>query len=162
MSIAERIKESRGEMSQADFATKLGVHKNSLGRYERGVSTPDSEFIILLCSVCNLSPYWLLFGEGPRSQDSSHKKIELQQKYSRLASRNTQLKNELLARVHMSIELSKLLPKILDPNQPNVVLQVEKYFREMTAIPDFVLKVDVIEADPDLVEIDDSSLPDLI
>ncbi len=162
MSIAERIKELRGTLSQAEFAAKLGVHKNSLGRYERGLSAPDSDFITQLCSGCMVSPYWLLFGEGPRSIHLPTDRFELRQKYSRLAIKNTKLKNELLTRSQKSIEICKLLPKVLDVNQPNLVRQFEDYFREMIALPDSVLEVDVMDNDPHLIEINDSSSSELI
>ena len=55
----------RGPASQAEFATKLGVHKNTIGRYERGKNPPDALFLVALRRTCGISLQWLLMGEGP-------------------------------------------------------------------------------------------------
>jgi transcriptional regulator with XRE-family HTH domain len=65
MGIAERIKIVRGKISQDDFARRTGVHKSSLGRYERGESVPDSNFLSIICFEFGIAPQWLLLGEGP-------------------------------------------------------------------------------------------------
>lgn len=65
MDIAERIKIVRGNLSQDDFALKLGIHKSSLGRYERGDSVPGVDFAESLCFVFGISPQWFIFGTGP-------------------------------------------------------------------------------------------------
>ena len=51
MNIAERIKAVRGDSSQDQFARDIGIHKNSLGRYERGESTPGMDVAIKICFV---------------------------------------------------------------------------------------------------------------
>lgn len=61
--IGSRLTLIRGSMSQAAFAEKLGVHKNSLGNYERENRTPDAGFLAKLIANgydCN----WLLTGVG--------------------------------------------------------------------------------------------------
>jgi len=61
--IGSRLALIRGSMSQAAFAEKLGVHKNSLGNYERENRTPDAGFLAKLIANgydCN----WLLTGVG--------------------------------------------------------------------------------------------------
>lgn len=63
-SLGERIKIARGELTQAEFAKRIGVHKNSLSRYERNANKPDSEFIAVLRTKYGISESWLLFGEG--------------------------------------------------------------------------------------------------
>ncbi len=65
MDISERIKQIRGKLSQDEFAQRVKVHKSSLGRYERGESTPDSDFLSSVCSEFGISPQWLLLGTGP-------------------------------------------------------------------------------------------------
>lgn len=64
MDIAKRIKLVRGDMTQDEFAQRLEIHKNSLGRYERGESTPDLSFAQSVCNTFGISPDWLLFGYG--------------------------------------------------------------------------------------------------
>lgn len=69
--VGGRIAEARGRMTQAEFAAQLGVHEGTLGRYERGERLPDVEFINALSAHADVSPLWLLYGEGPRSFDQA-------------------------------------------------------------------------------------------
>jgi len=62
-SIGDRIAHIRGGMSQAAFANMIGVHKNSLGNYERGERTPDASFLLKLMAA-GFNPNWVLSGEG--------------------------------------------------------------------------------------------------
>lgn len=68
-SIHERLKEARGNLGRDEFAEILGVHKNTLGRYERGESEPTSGLLALLCTKFGISPQWLLFGAGEMKRD---------------------------------------------------------------------------------------------
>jgi transcriptional regulator with XRE-family HTH domain len=66
--IGDRIRLVRGSVSQADFATRMGVDKNSIGRYERGERQPDADFLSRLHQGFGTDITWLLTGvEPPRS-----------------------------------------------------------------------------------------------
>lgn len=72
--IGDRIKLARGKRSQDDEAAMLGIHKNTLARYESGARNPDSEFIEKLLSVHpEINPMWFVTGNGemliPRAQE---------------------------------------------------------------------------------------------
>ena len=54
----------RGDERQPEFAVRLGVDKNTIGRYERGERQPDAEFLARLCSL-GFNGHWLITGEGP-------------------------------------------------------------------------------------------------
>ena len=71
MDIAERIKAVRGELPQEEFALRVGVHKSSLGRYERGDSVPDMNFARQVCFVFGINPQWFLLGSGPRDANNT-------------------------------------------------------------------------------------------
>lgn len=62
--LAQRLRLLRGEMPQAEFAARVGIHKSSWGRYERGVGEPTGSDLARLCAVCGVTPLWLLCGEG--------------------------------------------------------------------------------------------------
>ncbi|MBD3618979.1 MAG: helix-turn-helix transcriptional regulator [Chromatiales bacterium] len=62
--IGGRLVQIRGHKSQAAFARDLGVHKNTLGGYERGERKPDSEFLCALMRA-GYNANWVLTGEGP-------------------------------------------------------------------------------------------------
>lgn len=63
--IGARIEQVRGKESQPDFAGRYNVHKNTLGRYERGERWPDADFMLALNVVDGINPAWLMLGEGP-------------------------------------------------------------------------------------------------
>ena len=65
MSLPERIKTLRGDLTQADFAARVGINVNTLRNYERGDSIPNMEVAASICRYFNISGDWLLFGDGP-------------------------------------------------------------------------------------------------
>jgi transcriptional regulator with XRE-family HTH domain len=64
MGIGKRIQTVRGDVSREDFAAVLGIHAQTLGRYERGERLPDSDFVKAVCEKYGVNPAWLLLGEG--------------------------------------------------------------------------------------------------
>ena len=61
---SERLRYVRGNLSRDDFADAIGVHKNTVGRYERGQSEPELSVISKICAKFNVDPKWLISGEG--------------------------------------------------------------------------------------------------
>lgn len=64
-SIADRLRQARGRMTQGEVAKVLGIHTNTIGKYERGERSPDANYLISFCLEFNLNPNWLLFGIEP-------------------------------------------------------------------------------------------------
>ena len=62
--IGQRIRIVRGEKSQFVFAEELGIHRNTLIRYEDELSHPDSDIISKICKTYDINSSWLLFGSG--------------------------------------------------------------------------------------------------
>lgn len=60
--MGDRLRAVRGETSQADFAAELGVHKNSVGFYERGKVEPSASFLVRLAQCRPVDLHWLLTG----------------------------------------------------------------------------------------------------
>lgn len=54
---------NREGLLQGEFADLMGVSKNTLSFYERGMNKPDSEFLYKLNSKFNVSTDWLLTGK---------------------------------------------------------------------------------------------------
>ncbi|GAB6124295.1 XRE family transcriptional regulator [Humidesulfovibrio idahonensis] len=63
--IGERIVLIRGKQARESFAAELGVHPQTLARYEKGERLPDSAFLEILSKRYSVDPTWLLTGEGP-------------------------------------------------------------------------------------------------
>ena len=63
--IGGRIRQLRGSDTQAQFAGRTGIPKNTLGRYERGEMVPGGDAIALICKRTGADPTWLLLGPAP-------------------------------------------------------------------------------------------------
>lgn len=64
-SLGERIALIRGELTQQDFAERLGVSRNTLVRYENNKRLPAADFLQLLISDYGADPQWLMMGGEP-------------------------------------------------------------------------------------------------
>ena len=60
----QRLKRVRGSLGQDEFATRLGSHKNSIGRYERDEREMDQSFLLKLKECFGISVDWLVSGQG--------------------------------------------------------------------------------------------------
>lgn len=62
----ERIKLLRKklEMTQQEFASKIGVKRNTVAQYEIGRNEPIDSVINLICKEFNVDELWLRTGEG--------------------------------------------------------------------------------------------------
>ena len=65
--IGARIVQIRQNVSQTQFAATLGIHKNTLIRYEQEKRHPDSAFLVRLCEQYEVDPNWLLSGQSKHS-----------------------------------------------------------------------------------------------
>lgn len=62
--VGERLKKTRGNLSQTAFAKELGIDRQSVARYESGDRTIDAHVIFNLMVKFNVDPNWLLTGQG--------------------------------------------------------------------------------------------------
>ena len=62
LTVGERLKQARGDLSQEAFAQLLGVSRLTLVRYERDERAPDMEFMLQLHSKLQIPPMWLMTG----------------------------------------------------------------------------------------------------
>ena len=62
----ERLKKLRKEldMTQQEFADKLGTARNNIAGYETGKRNPSNAVISLICREFNVKEKWLRTGEG--------------------------------------------------------------------------------------------------
>jgi transcriptional regulator with XRE-family HTH domain len=65
--IGARIAQIRQQTTQTQFAATLGIHKNTLIRYEQEKRHPDSAFLVRICTQYGVDPNWLLSGQSKRS-----------------------------------------------------------------------------------------------
>ena len=62
----DRFKELRKclNLTQEEFAGKIGLSRNFIAQVETGVRTPSDRTLSDICRVFNVDPYWLDTGEG--------------------------------------------------------------------------------------------------
>jgi transcriptional regulator with XRE-family HTH domain len=66
---ARRVARVRGERSQRQFASQVGVFQQNVNRYEKG-TMPHTDFLMTLAVKENISLDWLLLGRGEMHYDS--------------------------------------------------------------------------------------------
>jgi len=63
-SLGRRIRQLRGfDLTQDEFAKKLGISQSQLSKYERGVVAPPADVLIRIKEECRVSIDWLLTGD---------------------------------------------------------------------------------------------------
>ena len=62
----DRIKKIRKELdlTQQEFADKIGIKRNSLANYETGRNTPMDAIVTSICREFNVNEEWLRTGKG--------------------------------------------------------------------------------------------------
>lgn len=62
----DRLKKIRKDLdlTQQEFADRIGIKRNSLANYETGRNTPIDAIIISICREFNVNEQWLRTGEG--------------------------------------------------------------------------------------------------
>lgn len=62
----DRIKKVRKELdlTQQDFANKIGISRGNIAAYEVGKNEPSDAVISLICREFNVNENWLRTGEG--------------------------------------------------------------------------------------------------
>lgn len=122
MNTLDRLKIVRGELTQAEFADKLGIHKNTVGRYERGETEPDLSVAAKIYTEFEFLPLWLILGEGPMRLGETQCPVEKLQEQSknnnetascaRCAEMKTELDEERRERRELSDENRQRAAKI--------------------------------------------------
>lgn len=75
ISFGLRIKDLRKtlEMTQNDFAVRIGLTQNTITKYETGLRSPSNQIVISICREFNVNEEWLRTGNGemfsPMSED---------------------------------------------------------------------------------------------
>ncbi|WP_029435421.1 helix-turn-helix domain-containing protein [Bilophila wadsworthia] len=72
MSIAERIREQRGNVSRKIFAEQIGIHQQTLYLYEKGKKIPEFKTVKKISDRLKISIEWLMNGVGPMRPDDEH------------------------------------------------------------------------------------------
>lgn len=91
MTIGERIRLLRDkdnlDMSQTEFAARLGVGRGVIKGIEEGRTEPKPLFLEHVCTIYNVNPEWLQTGEGEMFQTPSADE-ELAELFGKLLSKD--------------------------------------------------------------------------
>lgn len=69
--IGRRLRLVRGKEPQKAYANRLGVHSNTVGRYERGEHRIDQEYLRRVADDGDVRLDWLISGEEPMKRGGS-------------------------------------------------------------------------------------------
>lgn len=64
VTIGDRIRQVRGEMTQREFGELLGISAKTVLRLENGERKPDTDLILKLHVLFRVEPLWLIAGVG--------------------------------------------------------------------------------------------------
>jgi hypothetical protein len=125
----ERIRKLRRilDLTQQDFADRIGMKRNTIANYETGRNDPSTSVISLICREFNVNKNWLETGEGEifakpdmfgldefiKSRGGTELELEIVKIYFEL---DPELRKALLS--HFKSRLSQLHPAVLVPDTP--------------------------------------------
>ena len=74
-----RIKEIRKDanLTQQEFANRLGIKRNTIATYESGRNTPIDAVISLICREFKINEEWLRFGKGDKKQPEPKSEMDI-------------------------------------------------------------------------------------
>jgi transcriptional regulator with XRE-family HTH domain len=63
--LGRRLRQLRGfDVTQQEFAERLGISQSQLSKYERGTTAPPADVLMRIKNRCRVSIDWLLTGDG--------------------------------------------------------------------------------------------------
>ena len=74
--LQERLRTLQGDLSNVDFAEKLGLSRQAIGFYLNGKRVPDARIILQICERCEVSADYLLGQTAVRDYDIEAKAVE--------------------------------------------------------------------------------------
>ena len=108
------------DLTQQDFADRLGTTRNNIAGYEIGRRSPSVAVISLICREFNVSEAWLRTGEGEMFIQPQNRKDEIQRMVERMMEgRKAEFKYRLISVLNTLDEdqwesLERYLRKIVD------------------------------------------------
>lgn len=110
MSIGKRIRQLRRslDLTQKEFAERMGVKQNTIATYETERSVPIDAVISLICREFNVSETWLRTGEGEMFAARSHEEEVVAAVENLLSDENPEWRRRL------AVALSRFSPSDWD------------------------------------------------
>ncbi|MCT8972862.1 helix-turn-helix domain-containing protein [Microbaculum marinisediminis] len=103
---ADRVKSAReaAGLSTAQVARRLGVTTRTLASWENGRSAPRANRLFMLAGVLDVTPTWLIGGEGTVPPGGRHEIALLKGELKRLRSHHDEM-GRLIERIEFSLDM---------------------------------------------------------
>ena len=138
----ERLKELRKtlNLTQQEFADKIGVKRNTIAQYESGRNAPIDAVVTLICRTYGVNETWLRTGEGemfvPRDRSDA-----IAQEVSRFMANHPDSFRERLISLLIRLDekqwevLEQYARQLVDAHdrEPTIEERVEAYRQELLA-----------------------------
>ncbi len=137
----ERFSKLRGDESQKDFATRIGISRPTVGFYENGDRLPQADVLKQIAERCGVSTDWLL-GLSDYTEDAARQITLFQLGFSETAANQiASIAGAVYAASELGEQASK---KISTVNNPHgfTYQQEARAFLALNALlenPDFIL-----------------------
>lgn len=111
----ERIRKLRKilDLTQQEFADKIGMKRNTVANYETGRNEPSASVISLICREFNVSEEWLRDGEGEMFIELSEEEEIAELVYELLDPKGDEFYMAVLELIHTYKELSPTSQQVL-------------------------------------------------
>jgi len=95
----DRIKKIRKELdlTQQEFAERIGSKRNTIAKYETNTNVPSAAVISLICREFNVNENWLRTGEGEMFHSTSRRDVIAKFMEQLLLEESDSFKNRLIS-----------------------------------------------------------------
>lgn len=138
----ERLKELRKtlNLTQQEFADKIGVKRNTIAQYESGRNAPIDAVITLICRTCGVDETWLRTGEGKMFVSRGRSEAIAQEVNRFMADHHDSFRERLISLLIRLDEkqwevLEQYARQLVDDHdrEPSIEERVEAYRQELLA-----------------------------
>jgi transcriptional regulator with XRE-family HTH domain len=125
--IGNRLRQVRGELTQQEFADKLGLSRSYLSDVERGRSHPSIAFLQSLAVNFDVSLHWLLTGEdvGINKNHSFVREDADMGRFLHILDKVKELYTEIDSekQAWLRVELARLTRELQERNVANPIIE---------------------------------------
>lgn len=111
----ERLRQLRKvlDLTQQEFADKIGSKRNTVAKYETSANTPSAAVVSLICREFNVNENWLRTGEGNMFKEVSRAQDVALLTKQLLDEEEDSFKNRLISVLaHLPVESWEVLEQI--------------------------------------------------